>query len=190
MESPKTAASSGNPASRSRSTTNASDASRGRSLAQPTMNSSAFGSRSRSRNGEGSMASNNCLNSPTCTSMTAHLAGIGAPADAFSFERLVTALVRFCQDPKREAVPRLVNSLDDLSDHHRHTNTYQVSKIRTQHHALDSRRSGSATSPRLLESTLQVPQLRSCPSAFKLTAWLIAMRNLRLLLDVSRRRWD
>src|SRR6201987_2201155 len=165
MESPKTAASSGNPASRSRSTTNASDASRVRSLAQPTMNSSAFGSRPRSRNGEGSMASNNCLNSPTCTSMTAHLPGIGSPADALSFERFVTALVRFYQDPKREAVARLVNSLDDLSEHrHRHTNTYQVSKIRTQHHALDSRRTGSATSPRL-ESTLHVRRLRSCPSA-------------------------
>src|SRR5579864_2628747 len=128
MASRKTAASSGKPASRSRSTTNASDASRGRSLAQPTMNSSAFGSRSRSRNGEGSMASNNCLNSPTCTSMTAHLAGIGSPADALSFERFVTALVRFYQDPKREAVARLVDSLDDLSEphHHRHTNTYQV----------------------------------------------------------------
>src|ERR1700758_2599319 len=58
------------------------------------MNSSAFGSRSRSRNGEGSMASNNCLNSPTCTSMTAHLVGIGSPADALLFERFVIAIQR------------------------------------------------------------------------------------------------
>jgi hypothetical protein len=74
------------------------------------------------------MASNNCLNSPTCTSMTAHLAGIGSPADALSFERFVTALVCFYQDPKREAVARLVDSLVDMSEHqhHRHTNTYQV----------------------------------------------------------------
>src|SRR4029077_8391285 len=92
------------------------------------MNSSAFGSRSRSRNGEGSMASNNCLNSPTCTSMTAHLAGIRSPADALSFERFFTAWVRYNKDPRREAVARLVDSLGDLSEHHhhRHKNTYQV----------------------------------------------------------------
>src|SRR5260370_35911586 len=48
------------------------------------MNSSALGSRSLSRNGEGSMALNNCFNSPTCTSMTEHLGGIGSPAEAFS----------------------------------------------------------------------------------------------------------
>jgi hypothetical protein len=32
--------------------------------------------------------------------------------------------------------------------------------------------------------------LRSRPCVLKLTAWLIAMRNLRLRLDVGRRRWD
>src|SRR5260370_22685847 len=30
------------------------------------------------------MALNNCFNSPTCTSMTEHLGGIGSPAEAFS----------------------------------------------------------------------------------------------------------
>src|SRR5215467_1678125 len=84
MASRRTAASSGKPASRSRSTTSARDLSRGRSLAQPTMNSSAFGSRSLSRNGEGSIASNNCFSSPTCTSITAQLGGIASPAKSFT----------------------------------------------------------------------------------------------------------
>src|SRR5262245_17215771 len=44
------------------------------------MNSSAFGSRSRSRNGEGSMALNNCLSSATWTSMSSQFAGRGSPA--------------------------------------------------------------------------------------------------------------
>src|ERR1700737_5556152 len=48
------------------------------------MNSSALGSRSFSRKGEGSMALNNCFNSPTCTSMTEHLGGIGSPEEALS----------------------------------------------------------------------------------------------------------
>src|SRR5262249_13834956 len=48
------------------------------------MNSSAFGSRSLSRNGEGSIASNNCFSSPTCTSMTAQLGGIASPAKSFT----------------------------------------------------------------------------------------------------------
>jgi len=30
------------------------------------------------------MALNNCFNSPTCTSMTEHLGGIGSPAEALS----------------------------------------------------------------------------------------------------------
>src|SRR6476646_6379888 len=84
MASRRTAASSGNPASRSRSIIRARLASRGRSFAQPTINSSAFGSRSLSRNGEGSIALNNCFNSPTCTSITAHLGGIGSPAEGLS----------------------------------------------------------------------------------------------------------
>src|SRR5215471_6771518 len=45
------------------------------------MNSSALGSRSLSRKGDGSIASNNCFNSPTCTSMTAHFGGSGSPAE-------------------------------------------------------------------------------------------------------------
>src|SRR5262249_60000111 len=56
----------------------------GRSLAQPTINSSAFGSRSLSRKGDGSMASNNCLSSPTCISMIEHFGGMGSPAEALS----------------------------------------------------------------------------------------------------------
>jgi hypothetical protein len=38
------------------------------------------------------------------------------------------ALVRFYQEPKREAIARLVNPLDDLSQHqhHWHTNIHQV----------------------------------------------------------------
>jgi hypothetical protein len=140
------------------------------------------------------MASNNCLNSPTCTSMTAHLAGIGSPADALSFERFVTALVRFYQDPKREAIARLVDSLDDLSEHHHHwhTNTYQVfenlysSIMRLARDGRDRRH----CQERFLGKTLHVLPLRSRPCVLKSTAWLIAMRNLRLLPDVSRRRWD
>src|SRR5712671_84364 len=91
--------SSGNPALRSRSTTRARVASRGRSLAQPTMNSSALGSRSFSRNGEGSMALNNCFNSSTCTSMTEHLGGIGSPEEALSLvpEAYVITLARLLQ---------------------------------------------------------------------------------------------
>src|SRR4029077_5058139 len=58
------------------------------------MNSSALGSRSLSRNGEGSMALNNCFNSPRCTSMTEHLGGSGSPAEGWSGvpERLVIGL--------------------------------------------------------------------------------------------------
>src|SRR5262249_9580585 len=48
------------------------------------MNSSAFGSKSLSRKGEGSMASNNCFSSLTCTSMTAQLGGIASPAKSFT----------------------------------------------------------------------------------------------------------
>jgi hypothetical protein len=40
--------------------------------------------------------------------MTAHLAGIGSPADALSFERFVIALVRLYQGPKR-APPSLAH---------------------------------------------------------------------------------
>src|SRR5216684_8153306 len=120
------------------------------------MKSSAFGSRSRSRNGEGSMASNNCLNSPTCTSMTAHLAGIESPADALSFERLVIALVRFYQYPKREAITHLVNPLDDLSErhHHWHTNIYRAFEdLYSSIMRFGSRRSGSAKLPRTIPGT-------------------------------------
>src|SRR4029077_10114075 len=58
------------------------------------MNSSALGSRSLSRNGEGSMALNNCFNSPTCTSMTEHLGGSASPAEGLSWvpEGLVIGL--------------------------------------------------------------------------------------------------
>jgi len=91
-----------NPASRSRSTTRARVASRGKSLAQPTMNSSALGSRSLSRNGEGSMALNNCFNSPTCTSMTEHLGGSGSPAEGCHWSRWA------CHRPRiRHATRRL-----------------------------------------------------------------------------------
>src|SRR4029077_2094260 len=60
--------------------------------------------------------------------MTAHLVGIGSPADALSFGGFVNALVRFYQDPERKAIARLVNPLDDLSEHHHHwhTNIYEV----------------------------------------------------------------
>ena len=51
------------------------------SFAQPTMNSSALGSRSLLRKGEGSIELNNCFNSATCTSMTAHLEGSRSPAE-------------------------------------------------------------------------------------------------------------
>jgi hypothetical protein len=44
----------------------------------------ALGSRSLSRNGEGSMALNNRFNSPTCTSMTEHLGGSWSPAEGLS----------------------------------------------------------------------------------------------------------
>jgi len=43
---------------------------------------------------------------------------------------------------------------------------------------------------RFLEKTPHGLPLLSRPCVLKLTAWLIAVRNLRLLLDVSRRRWD
>ena len=62
-------------------TRSASGVSRGMSFAQPTMNSSAFGSRSLLRNGEGSIELNNCFNSARWTSMTAHLGGSGSPAE-------------------------------------------------------------------------------------------------------------
>src|SRR5215468_9077505 len=57
------------------------------------MNSSAFGSRSLSRKGDGSMASNNCFSSLTCTSMTAHSGGITSPAKSLTsaLEGLVIA---------------------------------------------------------------------------------------------------
>jgi hypothetical protein len=44
------------------------------------MNSSAFGSRSLSRKGEGSMALKSCLSWPTETSMRTQSEGIGSPA--------------------------------------------------------------------------------------------------------------
>src|SRR6185503_2434529 len=75
----RTAGSSGRPAVRSRSMTRPKGASRGTSFAQPTMNSSAFGSRSLLRKGEGSIEK--CFNSATCTWMTAHLGGSGSPAE-------------------------------------------------------------------------------------------------------------
>src|SRR5438270_1592123 len=84
MASRRTAASSGKPAGRSRSTSRASGTSRGMSLAHPTMNSSALGSRSLLRNGDGSMELNNCFSSPTCTSISEHLGGIGSPDDCLS----------------------------------------------------------------------------------------------------------
>src|SRR5687767_8863554 len=46
------------------------------------MNSSALGSRSRSRNGDGSMALKSCFSSDTCTSISSQFAGSGTPADA------------------------------------------------------------------------------------------------------------
>jgi hypothetical protein len=49
------------------------------------MNCSALGPDLLPRNGEGSMALNNCFNSPTCTSMTEHLGGSGAPAEGLSW---------------------------------------------------------------------------------------------------------
>src|SRR5260370_19946740 len=56
-------------------------------------------SMSLSRNGEGSMALNNCFNSPTCTSMTEHLGGIGSPEEALSLvpEAYVITLARLLQ---------------------------------------------------------------------------------------------
>jgi hypothetical protein len=49
--------------------------------------------------GDGSMALNNCLNWPACTSMTEHLVGIGSPAEALSLvpEAFVITLARFYQ---------------------------------------------------------------------------------------------
>src|SRR5258708_33514759 len=87
--------------------TRASDASRGTSLAQPTINSSAFGSRSLSRNGEGSMALNNCFNSATCTSITEHLGGSGSPAEGLSWvpERLVIGLEYAMRQDSCELLP-------------------------------------------------------------------------------------
>ena len=45
------------------------------------------------------MALNNCFNSPTCTSMTEHLGGIGSPAEALSLvpEAFVIASARIYQ---------------------------------------------------------------------------------------------
>src|SRR4051794_6354753 len=69
------------PAGRSRYTSNARAALAGRSLAQETMNSAAFESRSFSRKGEGSIALNSCFSSVTWISMTLQFSGIGSPGD-------------------------------------------------------------------------------------------------------------
>jgi hypothetical protein len=81
IDSPSIAASSVCPALRSRWTTNANRASRGRSRAHSTMNCSARGSRSRSRKGEGSIALKSWRSSATRTSITRHCVGIVSPAD-------------------------------------------------------------------------------------------------------------
>jgi len=51
------------------------------------MNSSACGSRSRSRNGDGSIALNSCLSSPTCTSISTQGTGIGSPEEGASLAK-------------------------------------------------------------------------------------------------------
>src|SRR5260370_24184661 len=75
------------------------DRSQGSSGPHGTIRADALGSRSLSRNGEGSMALNNCFNSPTCTSMTEHLGGIGSPEEALSLvpEAYVITLARLLQ---------------------------------------------------------------------------------------------
>ena len=51
------------------------------------------------------MALNNCFNSPTCTSMTAHLGGIGSPAEGLSL-----APEAFVIEPEYAIVPRSCTS--------------------------------------------------------------------------------
>src|SRR4029077_8248222 len=76
------------------------------------MNSSALGSRSLSRKGEGSMASNNCFSSPTWTSMTAHLGGIASPAKSLTSR--LGVLVMACSMPNDShcLTPLLVETSD------------------------------------------------------------------------------
>src|SRR5437762_503529 len=64
-------------------------------------------SRTISRNGEGSMALNNCFNSPTCTSMTEHLGGSGSPAEGLSWvpEGLVIGLEYAMRQDSCEVFP-------------------------------------------------------------------------------------
>src|SRR5262249_44041194 len=104
-------------ASRSRSTTRARAASCGKSLAQPTMNSSASRSRSLFLNGEGSMELNNCFNSPTCTSITEHLGAMGSPADALLsvMDEGIAGFARVTGQPKSQHyLPDMILAIQPL----------------------------------------------------------------------------
>src|SRR5687768_5481184 len=88
------------------------------------MNSSASGSRSRLRNGEGSMALNNCISSETRTSISSQFAGIRSPAangDLLDITGLSRLLMRSLTKRGSWSRPRLLRvrewQPDDMLGH-------------------------------------------------------------------------
>src|SRR4030095_9071974 len=108
----------------------ASGLSADKSLLQPTINSSAPGSRSLLRKGDGSIELNNCFSSATCTSMIAHFGGIASPVEAFSVvtessqelrRRLSPPVLRLCS-VRAATAPKIKKTTKTHTHHTKHNN--------------------------------------------------------------------